>query len=109
MMDDLCATYHFNESHTEELTELAYILYESYKDSLVQTDLVKLLPKWKSLSFVHLLSYLEKTHQANNMQAFVMIANLVRSLSQFDTMFEVKLATHLLLQSSQIPASNRAF
>jgi hypothetical protein len=47
-----------------------------------------------------LLSYLEKTHQANNMQAFVLVANLVRALSQFDSMFEVKLATHLLLQSS---------
>ena len=80
MLDDLCATYHFNESHTEELTELAYILYESFKDSLVQSDLVKLLPKWKTLSFSHMLSYLEKCHQTNNMQGFQIIANLVRSL-----------------------------
>jgi len=57
------------------------------------------LSKWKTLSFVHLLTYLEKTHQANNMQGFVIIANLIRSLSQFDTMFEVKLVTHLVLAS----------
>jgi len=61
MLDDLCQTYHFNESQAEELTELAYILYESMKDSLVLGDLIKLLAKWKTLSFAHLLSYLEKT------------------------------------------------
>jgi len=58
------------------------------------------LPKWKNLSFVYLLSYLEKVHLANNMSAFVTVANLVHSLSQFDILFEIKLATHLLLQSS---------
>ena len=62
MLDDLCATYQFNDQQTEELTELAYIFYESFKDSLVQADLVKLLGKWKTLSFVHLLTYLDKMH-----------------------------------------------
>ena len=105
MLDDLCATYQFSDQQTEELTELAYILYESFKDSLVQADLVKLLGKWKTLSFVHLLTYLEKMHSANNMQAFVIIANLIRSLSQFDTMFEVKLVTHFVLVSASASAS----
>ena len=41
ILQDLCSHYQLNESHTEELTELAYILYESFKDSLVQSDLVK--------------------------------------------------------------------
>ena len=66
------------------------------------------LTKWKSLAFVHLLSYLDKAHQANNMQAFVLCAHLIRSLAQFDTMFEVKLVTHLLLQSSQNPGATAA-
>jgi len=59
------------------------------------------LTKWKTLSFVHLMTYLEKTHLSNNMQGFLLTAHLVHSLAQFDTMFEIKLATHLLLQSSQ--------
>lgn len=62
--------------------------------------------KWKTLSFVHLLSYLERTQKANNMTGFVVTAHLVRSLAQFDAMFEVKLATHLLLHASQQPGES---
>ena len=39
------------------------------------------------------------------MQSFVIIANLIRSLSQFDTMFEVKLVTHFVLASAAASAS----
>ena len=81
MLDDLCQTYQFIESQAEELIELAYILYESLKDSLVLVDLFKLLGKWRTLSFVHLLTYMEKTFKENNLQGFTTTANLLRSLT----------------------------
>ena len=41
------------------------------------------------------------------MQSFVIVAHLIRSLAQFDWMFEVKLATHCLLAASNQSAAPR--
>jgi len=49
MLDDLCATYKYEDANREELTEFCYILFESLKASLVCQDLIKLLSKWQSL------------------------------------------------------------
>jgi hypothetical protein len=60
MFDDLCSTYKFEEERAQELTELAYILFESLKESLVHNDLIKILPKWKQMGFIHIFAYLQK-------------------------------------------------
>jgi len=57
MLDDLCSNYTLRHSTADELTELAYILFECMKSQLAQKDLLKLTAKWKDLSFVHIFKY----------------------------------------------------
>ena len=45
MLEDLCATYKYEEANREELTEFCYILFESLKASLVCQDMIKCKPQ----------------------------------------------------------------
>lgn len=99
MLEDLCSNYTLRQSTSDELTELAYILFECMKSQLAQKDLLKLTGKWKDLSFVHIFRYLSACVGANKASSFLIVANLIKSLAQFDALFEAKLLTHFLLES----------
>ena len=98
MLDDLCASYQIKASSCEELTELAYVLFECMKGSLACKDLLKLTTKWKDLTFTHIFRYLRNCAAQQKSQQFILISQLIRSLAQFDNFLQAKLITHLLLE-----------
>jgi hypothetical protein len=100
MLDDLCSNYNLRNTSAEDLTELAYILFECMKAQIVHNDLLKLTSKWKDLSYVQLFRYLASSANQNRPQNFFITSQLVRSLTQFDAFFEAKLITHLLLEGT---------
>jgi hypothetical protein len=102
MLDDLCSNFTLRDSTSEDLTELAYILFECSKQQLAQKDLLRLTSKWRDLAFVHVFRYLVSCASAGQVNSFMIIANLIRSLAQFDTLFEAKFLTHLLLETESV-------
>jgi hypothetical protein len=100
MLDDLCSNYTLRNSTADELTELAYILFECMKQQLAQKDLLKLSSKWRDLSSTYIFKYLVASASAQKQQNFLIVANLVRSLTNFDALYEAKLVTHVLLDTS---------
>ena len=93
MLDDLCATYKYEEANREELTEFCYILFESAKGSLMCQDMIKcksklnfnlkfciVLSKWQQLGYIHLFSYILKQFEnaETNHESFVLLANIVK-------------------------------
>ena len=81
MLDDLCQSYHFNPSTADELTELAFILFECLKPQLAQPDLIKLTAKWKDLPFAHLFRYLQACVLSNKAHSFLVVAHLIKLLA----------------------------
>lgn len=61
---------------------------------------MKLTPKWKDLSFAHIFRYLQACVTANKAHSFLIVAQLIKSLANFDSLLEAKLITHLLLEGT---------
>lgn len=76
-LDDFSRFYVFSANSVQELTELAYILFQTYKDSISHNDMQKFASKWKNLAYVDLFRYLTK--MVNNLTRFKLIANLIKS------------------------------
>ena len=48
---------------------------------------------------MHLFKYLLDCASAAKHHSFLIVANLIKSLSHFDALFEAKLITHMLLET----------
>ena len=63
---------------------------------------ITVLPKWKQLGYTHIFNYLIKLFDNTDaiQKSFMVVANLIRSMAQFDPQFEVKLATHFTITAT---------
>ena len=57
-------------------------MYQCYKDSIMNNDMLKFASKWKNLEFTNIFRYLAKV--INNQSRFALIANFIKTFAQFD-------------------------
>ena len=62
-----------------------------------------MLSKWNHLAYSHLFSYIIKLFENpdGSHDTFVVLAQLIRSMTQFDPQFEVKMVTHFAVESGK--------
>ena len=68
-----------------------------------------MLSKWQQLPYSYLFAYIVKLFEKEDTshESFVLLANIVKSMTQFDPQFEVKMVTHFVVGANKSPAAGR--
>eukprot|EP00347_Sterkiella_histriomuscorum_P022906 403336711 len=80
-----------------EFSEIAFIIYESLRESLSQQSITAQLKKWDDYTFVTLFIYLIGMNKPSTTPQLIIISQIIRAMTQFDEFFEVRLLIHLFL------------
>ena len=70
-----------------------------------------MLSKWQSLPQSNLFAYIVKLFEKgeSNDDSFVLLANIVKTMTQFDPQFEVKMVTHFCVGANKTPGNRHQY
>ena len=70
-----------------------------------------MLSKWQSLPQSNFFAYIAKLFEngEGSHDSFVILANIVKAMTQFDPQFEVKMVTHFCVGANKTPANRHQY